>query len=110
MAPLPSGEPKPTDQPVANTTLETYVQDATCLDCHVSAPIAASDYVPTQCTKHSGNTVDYAADYSFLLHHACSPAATGMSTPLTWVAVSAAAAAAGATAAAVRARRRRTAT
>jgi hypothetical protein len=41
--PLPDGVPQPnsTSQPVANTTLETYFQDLTCLSCHVDAKVAS---------------------------------------------------------------------
>lgn len=43
--------------PVANTTLETYVQSATCLSCHLGAEIAVTDASGSQ---------PYAADYSFV--------------------------------------------
>jgi len=43
--------------PVANTTLETYVQTATCLSCHLGAEIAVTD--------ESGDQ-PYASDYSFV--------------------------------------------
>lgn len=105
-APLPSGEPAPTDQPVANTTLETYAQGATCLTCHVNAEIAGDETVTLDGTR-DGDGADYAADYSFLLHHAKSADGTGLGTVLTLVGAGAAAAAAG-TAVVIR-RRRRTA-
>jgi len=44
--------------PVANTTLETYVQSATCLNCHQGAEIAVTD---------DSGSEPYAADYSFVL-------------------------------------------
>lgn len=43
--------------PLANTTLETYVQTATCLSCHLGAEIAVSDDSGVQ---------PYASDYSFV--------------------------------------------
>jgi hypothetical protein len=38
--PLPNGSPLPR-APVANTTMETYIQSKTCFYCHQYAPIAA---------------------------------------------------------------------
>lgn len=44
--------------PLANTTLETFIQTATCLSCHLGAEIAVTDASGSQ---------SYAADYSFVL-------------------------------------------
>ena len=46
-------------QPIANTVLETYIQSATCIDCHSSATINP----PT-------NGTAYASDYSFIFSEA----------------------------------------
>ena len=46
--------------PVANTTMETYVQGKTCLSCHVFATVPAGNY---------------ASDFSFIMGEAQSPAA-----------------------------------
>ncbi len=51
--PISGMTPDPNTQPVANTTLETYAQDVTCIKCHRNATIAASD--------------SFASDFSFLL-------------------------------------------
>jgi hypothetical protein len=50
--------PDPTALPVANTTMETYVQSKTCLTCHVHASVP------------NGN---YASDFSFIMGGAQSP-------------------------------------
>jgi hypothetical protein len=50
--------PDPSALPVANTTMETYVQQHTCLYCHVHA------------TVPGGN---YASDFSFIMGDAQSP-------------------------------------
>jgi hypothetical protein len=50
--------PDPSALPVANTTMETYVQTLTCLSCHVGAGTA-------------GGT--YASDFSFILGDAQAP-------------------------------------
>jgi hypothetical protein len=47
--------------PVANTTMETYVQGLTCLTCHVHASVPGGKY---------------ASDFSFILGDARSPGAT----------------------------------
>jgi MYXO-CTERM domain-containing protein len=100
--PLTEGDPQPPPaaQPVANTTLETYVQDATCLDCHSSAPIAT-----VQAGANAAPPPQLASDYSFLLSRATTaPSEDGFPTlPV----VLGAGAAALAAAAAVTARRRR---
>lgn len=44
--------------PLANTVLETYVQTSTCLSCHQAAQIAVTN---------SSGSLNYAADYSFVL-------------------------------------------
>lgn len=50
--------------PVANTTMETYVQDKNCTACHANAQIASS--VP-------GQNPNLASDFSFLLGTASKP-------------------------------------
>ena len=64
-------------EPVANTTMETYVQNLTCLTCHASAAIAT--VVPSKSTKifdpatagqASTAKHPFAADYSFLINNA----------------------------------------
>jgi hypothetical protein len=63
-APLSQGAAAPTTG-LANATAETYVQHATCLDCHQSAPIA--------CSSASGPNPRVAADYTFQLSRASEP-------------------------------------
>lgn len=58
--PLSFTSPQPPSTAVANTTLETYAQSSRCLDCHQYASI------------HKGSK--YEADFSFVFHHASSPA------------------------------------
>jgi hypothetical protein len=58
--PLSFSSPQPPGVTVANTTLETYAQGTTCLDCHKYASIAGQ----------SG----YESDFSFIFEHASSPA------------------------------------
>jgi hypothetical protein len=67
---------------VANTVLETYVQNLTCITCHASAPIAtvtpsASTKIFDPATAGSPSTArnPYASDYSFLLNNAQQPKA-----------------------------------
>jgi hypothetical protein len=69
-------------EPVTNTTLETYVQSLTCLTCHASAAIAplkeqstTKIYDPATAGSPSTATNPYAADYSFLLNNAQQPKA-----------------------------------
>jgi hypothetical protein len=57
--------PDPSMLPVANTTMETYVQEITCLTCHVNALVASGKYAPNG---------QYASDFSLILGHAKSPA------------------------------------
>lgn len=57
--------PDPSSLPVANTTMETYVQHLTCLTCHVNATVPGADY---------------ASDFSFILGDANSPA-TALAAP-----------------------------
>ena len=71
--PLPSGNPQPPNQIVANTTLETYHQNLNCMDCHRNAPIASiASYTAslkiTKAKAGSGSTL--ASDYSFLFMNA----------------------------------------
>ncbi|NHQ85470.1 hypothetical protein HA050_04990 [Iodobacter sp. HSC-16F04] len=63
-APLPDGNAQPpvAQQPVANTVLETYHQNLSCLSCHTGATIAGQ-----------GQTL--ASDYSFLFGEASNPSA-----------------------------------
>lgn len=72
--------PGASQEPVANTTMETYVQNLTCLTCHASAPIAS--VTPRKATKvfdpatwGSPATAQnpYASDYSFLFQTAQQP-------------------------------------
>lgn len=80
--PAPQLSPGPSQEPVANATMETYVQSLTCLSCHASAPIAS--VTPKTVTKvydpATANTPrtaqnPYASDYSFVFDNAGSPAA-----------------------------------
>ncbi|MDP9192508.1 MAG: hypothetical protein M3P06_12480 [Acidobacteriota bacterium] len=82
--PLFAGQlsPGPSQEPVTNTTLETYVQSLTCLACHASAAIAplaqqstTKIYDPATSGQPSTATNPYAADYSFLLNNAQQPKA-----------------------------------
>lgn len=62
--PLTQGGAAPTTG-LANASAETYVQTATCLDCHQFAPIA--------CSSASGPNPTLAADYTFQLSRASEP-------------------------------------
>lgn len=53
--------------PVANTTMETYVQGYTCLHCHVYATVAGSKV--------------YASDFSFIMGDAQSPGVAATARP-----------------------------
>lgn len=75
--------PSIVQEPVANTTMETYVQNLTCLSCHASAPIASvlpksghpiltKIYDPTTAGTAAAAQNALAADYSFLLETASS--------------------------------------
>ena len=91
--PLPADMmPAETSDPVANVTLETYVQYDTCTSCHAYATVAGSRTL--------------ASDYSFMLGHAKSPPAQGKAVPLV-AAAGAAVALGGGTLAWLRRRRRR---
>lgn len=76
-APLTQGNPQPQAYKVANTTMETYVQQAlSCLDCHTYggvAPLAVAENQPIKISKQAapGSGAKNAADYSFLLLEAC---------------------------------------
>jgi hypothetical protein len=79
--PTPQLSPGPSQEPVANTTMETYVQNLTCLACHASAAIATvkpakSTKIFDPATAGSSATAQnpYAADYSFLINNAQQPA------------------------------------
>jgi hypothetical protein len=112
--PLLSGNPQP--QPpaaVANAAIETYVQNQSCLSCHVyggvaptNKPLTASAITVTPpLDTPPPPTAPYAADYSFVLGHAQVPAGEGSTGLL--VGGLAAAGIAGVAAAAALARRRR---
>lgn len=80
--PTPQLSPGPSQEPVANTTMETYVQNLTCLACHASAAIATVKpskftkiYDPATAGSSATAQNPYAADYSFLLNNAQQPAA-----------------------------------
>ncbi|MCQ4163256.1 hypothetical protein [Tahibacter harae] len=80
--PAPQLSPGPSQEPVANTTMETYVQSLTCLACHASAAIATVKpskftkiYDPATAGSSATAQNPYAADYSFLLNNAQQPAA-----------------------------------
>ena len=75
-APLTAGSPQPPNQKVANTTLETYHQNLSCMQCHMNATIASVKQqplkiplIPAAPTKKSKK----ASDYSFLFSNAQSP-------------------------------------
>jgi hypothetical protein len=75
--------PSIVQEPVANTTMETYVQNLTCLTCHVSAPIAkvkkhsredlTKIFDPATAGTAATAQNPLASDYSFLLQTASSP-------------------------------------
>ena len=80
--PTPQLSPAPSQEPVANTTMETYVQNLTCLTCHASAAIATVKPVthtvifdPATAGQPSTAQNPYAADYSFLINNAQQPKA-----------------------------------
>lgn len=68
--------PSQSQEPVANTTMETYVQNLTCLTCHVSAPIAkvplshrlikTKIFDPATAGTPETDVNPLASDYSFL--------------------------------------------
>jgi hypothetical protein len=79
--PLTMGAPAPTNAPVANTTMETYAQGASCMDCHTSATIATPHAAGTRSTillarpgspafKALRSSGAYASDYSFVFRKA----------------------------------------
>ena len=59
--------PFPSQTSIASTVLETYVQDSTCIKCHVQATLAAVNGVESP----------WFADFSFLLGNASTPPAAG---------------------------------
>lgn len=74
--------PGPSQEPVSNTTMETYVQQLTCLSCHASAPIASltpKTVLPIHNPAEAGTAQtaeqDYASDYSFVFDNAGTPSA-----------------------------------
>jgi hypothetical protein len=67
--PFPRPDPsKPALTPVANPTLETYVQKSSCYFCHRGSHIAYSDQYPEG--TFSGTSRQYAADFSYFLRFA----------------------------------------
>lgn len=85
--PAPQLSPGASQEPVANTTMETYVQNLTCLTCHASAHIAKAGIHKTlggmtkvfdPATAGTAATAQnaLASDYSFLLELAKSPKTT----------------------------------
>ena len=81
--PLLAGNPQPPPPAaVANAVIETYVQNESCLTCHVdgavastSKPLAASEITVTPpLFTPPRPSAPYAADYSFVLSHAQVPA------------------------------------
>ncbi len=54
--------PAPTERPVANTTMETYIQGTTCISCHMGAKLAW----PSQ----NDALTPFASDYSFSFQNA----------------------------------------
>jgi hypothetical protein len=108
--PLTDGNAQPpqTQQPVANTVLETYFQKNYCLACHTNAPIASPGaalktvaikpppHRPSPTPRHSSPTPrpkaatsasptptppPLASDYSFLFSEATTPAPTVTPSP-----------------------------
>lgn len=85
--PTPQLSPGPSQEPVANITMETYVQNLTCLACHASAPIAKGGihktlaptkvFDPTTVGLPQTATNPLASDYSFLFKTAQSPKKKG---------------------------------
>lgn len=82
--PAPQLSPGASQEPVANTTMETYVQNLTCLACHASAPVSKNGILarlgPTKVfnpaiagTAQAAQN-DLASDYSFLFELAQVPA------------------------------------
>lgn len=74
--------PGASQEPVANATMETYVQGMTCLNCHASAPIASITpqtvtkvFDPATAGTARTATNPYASDYSFVFDNAGSPKA-----------------------------------
>jgi hypothetical protein len=75
--------PGASQEPVANTTMETYVQNLTCLTCHASAPIATvapagataltKVFNPATAGSPAAAQNPYASDYSFLFKNAKQP-------------------------------------
>jgi hypothetical protein len=72
--------PGPSQEPVSNTTMETYVQSLTCITCHANAPIAPVkpprtikivDPAKSRTPETAQNS--YASDYSFLFNNAKQP-------------------------------------
>lgn len=85
--PTPQLSPGPSQEPVANLTMETYVQNLTCLACHASAPIAKGSihktlaptkvFDPATAGQRQTAANPLASDYSFLFKTAQSPKKKG---------------------------------
>ena len=73
VVPLPSGSPQPPNQRVANTTMETYHQNLSCLDCHQDAAIASVSNSKLSISNQAENAPQKASDYSFLFRSAQTP-------------------------------------
>lgn len=54
--------PAPTERPIVNTTMETYIQSTTCIECHQGAKLAWPEA--------DGSLTPFASDYSFVLKSA----------------------------------------
>jgi hypothetical protein len=69
--------PGASQEPVANTTMETYVQNLTCLTCHQSAAVAtikpATSVKIFDPSKAATAQNPYGSDYSFLFQSAKQP-------------------------------------
>jgi hypothetical protein len=83
--PLSQGSPDPS-WPVANSTMETYVQGAACMDCHMSAQIATQGTnvagraritllspKALRTMKLKAGAAPYASDWSFVFSKAHQP-------------------------------------
>jgi len=78
--PLTAANMAPRNRPVANTTLETYVQNSVCLDCHSFANVATTssllrggkrapriiEIAPMPATRAAAAGSNLASDYSFI--------------------------------------------
>ena len=60
--------PSPNERPISNTTMETYIQGTTCIQCHMHAELA----MPT----NDPSLTPFASDYSFTFQSAGSAKGT----------------------------------